>query len=251
MHYLSPTHSPPLTLVRLLSQSLVQRAPSGATVDSDTLFEIGSLSKTFVALGLGHLVSAGTLRWDDPVRKWLGEGLTLGPHTYVSEVLTVRDLLAHRTGLAEGQGDFLSGLIPPSEVTARLAKVTPVRSLRDVFQYSNTGWMLAGEVLRAAVGNASNWCAALHTTVLRPLNLSSTFCHRNEVPQDIAARHLAAVHKMNPCGAEEGAGGATAREAATENGHGEGGEGSHHTSPRAPPTPNLPPPLSTYDEESL
>ena len=251
MHYHSPTHSPPLTLVRLLSQSLVQRAPSGATVDSDTLFEIGSLSKTFVALGLGHLVSAGTLRWDDPVRKWLGEGLTLGPHTYVSEVLTVRDLLAHRTGLAEGQGDFLSGLIPPSEVTARLAKVTPVRSLRDVFQYSNTGWMLAGEVLRAAVGNASNWCAALHTTVLRPLNLSSTFCHRNEVPQDIAARHLAAVHKMNPCGAEEGAGGATAREAATENGHGEGGEGSHHTSPRAPPTPNPPPPLSTYDEESL
>ena len=45
--------------------------------------------------------------------------------------------------------------------------------------------MLAGDVLRAAT-NSSNWCDALHATLLRPLGLRRTYCHRNEVPDDVA-----------------------------------------------------------------
>ena len=58
--------------------------------------------------------------------------------------------------------------------------------------------MLAGEGLRSASG-ATSWCAALRGTLLAPLNLTRTFCHRNEIPPALAAQHLAAVHKADPC----------------------------------------------------
>ena len=63
---------------------------------------------------------------------------------------------------------------------------------------SNTGWMIAGQVLRHAT-NSSSWCAALHSTLLQPLQLTRTYCHRNEIPLEIAAAHVAAVHKADPC----------------------------------------------------
>ena len=178
----------------------VQRQ-GGPACDADTLMEIGSLSKTMISLGLSTLVTAKTLSFDDTVRSHLGANFTLGPHEYVSEVLTVRDLLTHRTGLAEGQGDVLSYFVPPPTATAQLRFLNPVHTLRSRFDYSNTGWTLAGEVLRAATQSAS-WCEALHTVLLQPLNLTRTYCHRNEVPADVAARHLAAVHKANPCAKE-------------------------------------------------
>jgi len=156
------------------------------------------LSKTMVALGLATLVTRGEMSWSDPVRRWLGKEFSLGPNEYVSDSLNVKDLLAHRTGLAEGQGGFSAPWLPMPEFLRSLKFVEPVNTLRDTFAYSNTGWVVAGEVLRAA-SNSSSWCEGLHKTLLQPLNLTRTFCHRNEVPAAVSAKHLAAVHKMDPC----------------------------------------------------
>ena len=79
-----------------------------------------------------------------------------------------------------------------------LRYVEPVHTLRDTMEYSNSAWSVAGEVLRAAAGS-STWCDGLHKTLITPLNLSRTFCHRNEIPDEVAAKHLAAVHKHAPC----------------------------------------------------
>ena len=166
------------------------------------------------------------------MRDWLGPSFALGPHQYASDVLTIRDLLTHRTGLAEGQGDLLGSLVNTSEYVRRLRLIEPEHSLRSTFDYSNTGWAVAGEVLRSAAGAATSWCSALHATLLRPLGLNSTFCHRNEVPAPIAAAHLAAVHKANPC----------ARRDVSER--------QHHSSPIAQMAVAEAagnPPLATYD----
>ena len=48
-----------------------------------------------------RLVDAGELGWDDPVTKHL-PGFRLGREEYVWRALTLRDLMAHRSGLAEG-----------------------------------------------------------------------------------------------------------------------------------------------------
>ena len=178
-----------------------QRLGRPEAVDENTLFEIGSLSKTFLTVAIGTLVAEGKMSFDDPVRKFMGRSFNFGPHSYVSETLTIRDLLAHRSGLAEGQGGFLGALMPSALQVQRLSKAVPVHSLRQVFDYSNTGFVLAGEILRSAAG-AQSWCDALHERVFIPLNLNSTFCHRNELPDEIASQHLASVHKMDPCSGE-------------------------------------------------
>jgi CubicO group peptidase (beta-lactamase class C family) len=172
---------------------------AGIPADADTLYEIGSLSKTMSALALAALVTRGVVSWDDPVRKWLGESFAIGPYPYVSKVLTLRDLLSHRTGLNEGQGDFGGYYLRSDEYMRRLAKIDPVHTLRERMDYSNTGWVVAGQVL-AAAANASSWCAALKAVLLEPLHMSATYCQRNEL-SDAADRHLAAVHKCDPCSA--------------------------------------------------
>ena len=186
----------------------VQEHGASAPADGDTLYEIGSLSKTMVALALATLVTSsngsGNFEWHDPVRRWLGDDFKLGSEGYVSSTLTVSDLLAHRSGLAEGQGDLLGYFFATDEYTKRLADVDPVHTLRSTFDYSNTGWTLAGQVLRRAT-NASSWCAALHATLLGPLNLTRTYCHRNEIPSSVASARLAAVHKADPCRTAAGA----------------------------------------------
>lgn len=187
------SHEPPFTF-----GSGVQMLGKNIPVDKDTLMEIGSLSKTFIALGISSLVTKNVLSFDDPVQKHLGDDFIFGPNEYVSKVVTVKDLMAHRTGLAEGQGDFMGFVFPPKDQLGELRNIDPVHTFREVFDYSNTGWTVAGQVFRAA-SNASTWCEALHAHVFEPLNLTRTFCHRNEIPGEIAKRHLAAVHKMNPC----------------------------------------------------
>jgi CubicO group peptidase (beta-lactamase class C family) len=112
----------------------VQRQGGSVAADADTLYEIGSLSKTMTTLGLSALAARGVLSFDDPVQKWLGAGFRLGPQDYVSATVTVRDLMAHRTGLGEGQGDSIGAFLQAPQFVRNLANVVPVRSLRDIFQ---------------------------------------------------------------------------------------------------------------------
>ena len=138
------------------------------------------------------------MSFDDTVREHLGEDFLFGPYRYETLKLTVRDLLSHRSGLAEGQLDLLGSFVSPSAQVRALRHAVPVHSLREVFDYSNTGFTIAGQVLKAASGTAT-WCDALRDHILSPLGLNSTFCHRNEIPDAVASAHLASVHKMDPC----------------------------------------------------
>ncbi|MFO7946162.1 MAG: serine hydrolase domain-containing protein [Armatimonadota bacterium] len=65
-------------------------------VDCDTIFQIGSVSKCFTAAGVGRLVDAGKMGWDDPVTDHLPD-FELSDE-WVTREITVRDLLCHRTG---------------------------------------------------------------------------------------------------------------------------------------------------------
>jgi len=183
--------------VDLLEGNGVQSLADKVPVSEHTLFEVGSVSKTLVALALGTLVDEGALGWDTSVADVLGSTFHFGDERYVQQHLSVRDLLSHRSGLAEGQGDFFGAVRPSSELPSRLGNLLASHDFRSVFAYSNTGWDLAGEVLRAS-SNSSSWCEALGTRILKPLGLHDTFCDRNGVSGAADAR-VAGVHKASPC----------------------------------------------------
>ena len=63
--------------VRIVTHGF-QALDKTVSITADTLFEIGSITKTFTALLLADMVVKGELKLDDPVEKWLPQGITVG-----------------------------------------------------------------------------------------------------------------------------------------------------------------------------
>jgi len=76
-----------------------------AVPDKNTLYAIASNSKAFTSAIVGMLVQEGKLEWNDPVRKYLPYFELYDP--WVSNEVTVRDLLCHRVGLGTFSGDVI------------------------------------------------------------------------------------------------------------------------------------------------
>jgi CubicO group peptidase (beta-lactamase class C family) len=78
----------------------VRKLGETASVDSHTLFGIGSNTKAFTTASLGILVDEGKLSWDDRVVDRLPGFQMYDP--YVTHEMIIRDLLTHRSGLGLG-----------------------------------------------------------------------------------------------------------------------------------------------------
>jgi len=122
-------------------------------VDDQTLFQIASVSKAFTAASLAILVDEGKLAWDDPVIDYLPEFRMHDP--WVTREFTIRDLLAHRSGLPIGAGDLL--IFPEAESTREeiihaMRYLKPDSSFRSKFAYDNLLYIIAGEVVGRVSG---------------------------------------------------------------------------------------------------
>src|SRR5207247_7365595 len=104
-------------------------------VTKDTVFTIASCTKSFVAACVGMLVEEGKVAWDDPVIKHL-PGFELA-NQYLTEHVTLRDLLCHRTGLrrADLLGDDAG--FDTQETLGRLKLLELMAELRTQFIYNN------------------------------------------------------------------------------------------------------------------
>src|SRR5215813_3549741 len=67
------------------------------TLDGDTIFEIGSVSKVFTALVLADMVNRKEVNLDDPAAKYLPENVRMPERNGKS--ITLLDLATHRSGL--------------------------------------------------------------------------------------------------------------------------------------------------------
>lgn len=137
-------------------------------VDEHTLFAIGSSSKAFTAAAVGMLVDEGRLGWNDRASAVL-PGLRFR-EDYVTRELTVRDLLAHSSGLS--RYDQLWGLFgyDPAEIVRRVQFIEPTTSFRSAFGYQNLMYLAAGEVVRTKSGRT--WDDFVTERMLRPLGMT-------------------------------------------------------------------------------
>lgn len=141
-------------------------------VDENTIFQMASVSKTFTATLAATLVQAGKFGWDTPIYNVLPEFVF--PTTYGTRWITMRDLLAHRTGWPQFTGDMLDNLgYDRPEILRRLRYLQPACSLRESANYSNPSFFVAGEVCARADGGT--WNTALENRVLKPLGMTRTF----------------------------------------------------------------------------
>jgi len=131
-------------------------------VEPGTLFQIGSVSKSFAALAVLREVERGTLRLDVPVTEYL-PWFRLRTQT---EHLTLHRLLSHTAGLVPGMDPTPSSL-GEALVLARTEGLAP-----GPFRYSNAGYAVVGLVLEHATGLPIG--EALRQAVFEPAGMSST-----------------------------------------------------------------------------
>lgn len=140
-------------------------------VTDETLFPIASVTKAFTAFMLGQLVDEGKMSWDDPVIQYIPELKLLNQQ--VNQEATLRDLVAHRTGL--GRHDFmwlLSDELSRDEMIEKIGHLDFAAPFRQEFQYNNLTYTLAGIVVERVTGQT--WEDAVSSRVFAPLNMNQT-----------------------------------------------------------------------------
>jgi CubicO group peptidase (beta-lactamase class C family) len=147
-------------------------------VDGDTLFQIGSITKTFTATAAMRLVEEGRLDLDEPVRRYLPE-LRLADEKAAAGVAT-RHLLSHTGGWV---GDYFDPIGPGedalAQMVARLDRLEQLTPLGEVWSYNNAGFYIAGRVVEVVTGKPFE--AALKELVLDPLELDRCFFFAEDV----------------------------------------------------------------------
>jgi CubicO group peptidase (beta-lactamase class C family) len=150
----------------------VRSKSGGVPVDPRTVFQIGSLTKGFLAATMAIMVDRGKLNWDDRV-------VDLHPAFQLKDPWVTRefrafDLVAQRSGLPP-QVNHLLGLsgYPQSALIRSLRHVEPVSSFRTTFAYTNVTHMLAGRIVSDLAG-APDWNAVARRELLDPLRMTET-----------------------------------------------------------------------------
>lgn len=133
-----------------------------------TLFLSASVTKPFTATAIALLVDRGKLSWDEPVRRYLPEFRLADP--VADSQVTLRDLITHRTGLPAHDYLWYHSGYSRHEVFRRIGNLKPTAPFRTKLQYSNLGYMVAGEVVRAVSG-ADSFESFLQTELLIPLGM--------------------------------------------------------------------------------
>jgi D-alanyl-D-alanine carboxypeptidase len=150
----------------------------GLPVKTDTLFEIGSITKQFTAACILQLRDQGKLKLDDALSVYLPDA----PH---AKEVTLRHLLTHTSGLH----DYFDG--PDAEMDKLVAQPISYQNLLarvallpldfppgSQWSYSNTGYLLLGRVIEVVSGESYKGYLQHH--ILNPLHMNHTFTTAEE-----------------------------------------------------------------------
>lgn len=140
--------------------------------DGNMLYAIASNSKAFTTFVISQLVEEGKLGWDDKVRKYLPYFELYDP--WVSNEVTIKDLLCHRVGLGTFSGDVIwyKSDLTSEEIIRRLKYLKPSYDFRDGFGYSNVMFITAGEVIKTVTGKT--WGQNVQERILDSLGMERT-----------------------------------------------------------------------------
>ena len=145
--------------------------------NGDTLFEIGSVTKTFTGLLLQDMIARGEMNLDDPVAKYLPKSVRMPNHN--GKEITLRHLATQTSGLPHDpdnyepkQANNLFADYTIEELYTFLSNYKLTRDPGAQFEYSNLGFELLGYVI--AVKARMNYEALVTDRICRPLKMDST-----------------------------------------------------------------------------
>jgi serine-type D-Ala-D-Ala carboxypeptidase/endopeptidase len=165
------------------------------TLDGDTIFEIGSITKVFTSLVLADMVSRKEVALDDPAAKYLPESVTMPERSGKS--ITLLDLSTHASGLPRLPGNLKpKDLRNPyadysvDDLFQFLSSYTLPRDPGSEFEYSNLGGGLLGHLLAYRAG--TDYESLIATRIAQPLSMPDTgITLASSMKQRMATGHTA------------------------------------------------------------
>ena len=129
-------------------------------------FRIASVTKTFVACSILRLWEEGKLSLDDPISKYISpeHSRILRRGQYDADKISIRHLITHSSGLFDhtNTSEYFERIEKdPSHVWTRTEQIEalvnwgkPVGAIGEKFSYSDTGYILLGEILEKITGKS-------------------------------------------------------------------------------------------------
>ncbi len=121
----------------------MRNTQTNAPVTEDTLFAIGSVTKSFTALGVSQLIDQGKLDLDTPVITYLPDFKLSDPQA--TKTLTLRHLMSHSSGLPRSEDWYFSkATLTRKQIIDDMAKIDLTAQPGKLWQYNNQNFVLAG-----------------------------------------------------------------------------------------------------------
>jgi CubicO group peptidase (beta-lactamase class C family) len=143
-------------------------------VNGDTIFDIGSNTKTFTAALLADMVKRGIVNLDDPIEKYLPSNVTVP--SYNGHKIALEDLATHTSGLRDlprtvvGPGHYRN--LPTQQIYNFISNSSLVSEPGTRGNYSNLGGGLLGHILSLKAG--ISYEQLLRDRILNVLGMDST-----------------------------------------------------------------------------
>ncbi len=143
----------------------------GEPIDENTVFQIGSVSKSFTATIMGQLVDEGLVKWTDTVKNILPDFKYYDP--WVTDHMQVMDIMTHRTGIGGQVGTYFPNLgYDREDCYKMLALYKPAYTFRGAYQYNNSTFLIAEKIIEKVTGKS--WEENLQERVFNKAGMKSS-----------------------------------------------------------------------------
>ena len=150
--------------------------------DEETIYAVGSTTKSFTATLAGMLVDEEEMSWDSPVTDFLPYFNLEVRSEDEDAACTMRDLLSHRHGFSRMSLLWIGDELSREEILRTAAGAEPWDDFRKGFHYCNVTYLAAGEAVGAAAD--STWDELMVERIFEPLGMTSSTLTTREALED-------------------------------------------------------------------
>ncbi|MDR1552331.1 MAG: beta-lactamase family protein [Prevotellaceae bacterium] len=140
-------------------------------IDENTVFQIGSVSKSFTAALVAMLVDEGKLKWNDKIIDHLPDFRMYD--SLATKSIQVRDIMTHRSGLRGQAGTYIPNMgYDRDDIYSLLKYIKPDTELRSTYAYNNITFIIAEKLIEKYTGKS--WEENIRERIFEPLGMTSS-----------------------------------------------------------------------------
>ncbi|WP_103069842.1 serine hydrolase domain-containing protein [Aquimarina sediminis] len=167
------------------------------TINEETIFRIGSVSKGFAGILAGIHVEEGLINWEDKVVDYV-PNFRLSSKEQTKNV-TLSHILSHTTGLPyHSFTNLVEAGLPITTIAERFKNVRSIEKPGNIYSYQNAVFALSGKIIEQVTGQSLT--EVIHDRIFEPLQMTSASASYEAIEKsdNVAQPHKRMRHGWKP-----------------------------------------------------